>query len=217
MQNLKSLILFFGVVAVAVLVGCVIGWFGGGGFAGHPVPVPVAAAAAPSSESPPPPAAAKPKPAVPVAASDAPIPDAQSPAAVTNGEDAVQAILESEAEDAEKVKQLFALFPKLPPDAQDTVAGTLATLVPDENYAPLGRLLTDARLPVPVLDTLMSDAMARPNALMLPLMLELARNPAHAKAAEAKDTLATYLDKDCGTDWTQWQKEITAWLKDNPD
>lgn len=219
MQNFKSYILLAGVLVAAVLVGGIIGWLGGGGYADNPAPTPAAGVAAPLAETPAPQPAVVAKPITPVAAMAAApqTPDVQAFAAATNWEEAVQAVLDADIEDAEKAKQLFALFPKLPPDEQVTVVENLATLVPDENYAPMGKLLTDARLPAPVLDALMDNAQTRANAILLPLMLELARNPAHPKAAEARDTLKTYLDHDYGTDWVQWQQQITAWLKDDPD
>lgn len=220
MPNYKSYLLFAGVLAAAVLVGGVIGWLGGAGYADNPAPAPVASTAAPLAETPAPQPAAVAKPVVPVAAATAVPQPPAAPASVataTNWDETVQVILDADTEDAEKARQLFALFPKLPPDEQVTVVENLSTLVPDTNCAPMGRLLTDAKLPTPVLDALMSDALARPNATMLPLMLELARNPAHPKAAEAKDTLTSYLEKDYGTDWNQWQQQIAAWLKDNPD
>lgn len=221
MQNYRNYLLFAGILAAAVMVGGVIGWLGGAGYVDNPVSTPVAGVATPLAETPTPQPAVVSKPAVPVAATTAAaFPqtlDAQTSVAATNWDEAVQAILDADTEDAEKAKQLFALFPKLPADEQVTVVENLSTLVPDENYAPLGRLLADAKLPAPVLDALMADASARPDSMKLPLMLELARNSAHAKAAEAKETLETYLEKDYGTDWAQWQQQITAWLKDNPD
>lgn len=223
MQNFKNYITFAGILAAAVLAGCVIGWLGGGGFADHKGQTPVADTSAPASEQP----AAKPAgttpsatpaaPPVALAAAPANVPKAQLPVETTNWDETVQTILDADIEDAEKAKQLFALFPKLPPDEQVTVVENLSGLVPDENYAPMGRLLTDAKLPAPVLEALMADALGRPNAVMLPLMLEVARNPAHSQASEARDTLTSYLEKDYGSDWPQWQQQITAWLKDNPD
>jgi len=217
MQNFKSYILFAGVLAAAMLVGGVIGWLGGAGYDDNPPPASVASTPAPLAATPAPRPAAIPKPAIPVPAAVPHAPVTPAPAAATNWDEVVQAILDADTEDAEKAKQLFALFPKLPPEEQVNVVENLSGLVPDENYAPMGRLLTDAKLPAPVLEALMADALGRPNAIMLPLMLEVARNPAHSQAAEAKDTLTSYLEKDYGSNWAQWQQQIAAWLKDNPD
>jgi len=68
-----------------------------------------------------------------------------------------------------------------------------------------------------VLDVLLADALNRPNSLKLPLLLEVARQPDHPKAGEAKDLLELFLEEDHGKDWGQWQAKLEQWLKDNPD
>jgi hypothetical protein len=131
----------------------------------------------------------------------------------------VDEILLPEGNDAEKVKQLLAMFPTLPEDGQEEVAQHLSNLVADEDYAPLGKLLTDAKLPESVLDVLMADILNRPNAVKLPTLLEVARNPQHTEASEAKDLLELFLDPDeeYGNDWNKWRTKVAQWLKDNPD
>ena len=83
--------------------------------------------------------------------------------------------------------------------------------------APLGKLLTDSKLPEEVLDVLIVDVLNRPNSLKLPLLLEVARDTQHPKAAEAKDLLELYLEEDYGSDWNKWQAKMEQWLKENPD
>lgn len=217
MPNLKNILTIFAVLAAAVMVGCVIGWFGGRTSEDNLLPV---SAMSPASVEPSPiQSVAVSKPVVPVAGDTNQIETVPVPPkdADTNWDEVVQAILDSNAADADKAKKLFALFPTLPPDEQAAVVENLSELVTDENYASLGRLLKDPKLPTAVLDGLMGDALGRPNSVKLPLMLEVAQNPNHAKAAEAKDMLETYLEKDYGNDWAQWRQQLTAWLKDNPD
>jgi hypothetical protein len=132
-------------------------------------------------------------------------------------ENKVDEILSSDTDDTNKVKQLFDMFPHLPEEGQVEVAQHLSNLVPDENYAPLGQLLQNAKLPEAVLDVLMADALNRPNAVKLPVLLDVAQNPDNAKAGEAKDLLELYLDGDYGTDWNQWRQKLQDWLKENPD
>jgi hypothetical protein len=129
----------------------------------------------------------------------------------------VDEILASEMDDTNKVKQLFEIFPRLPEDGQIEVAQHLSNLVPDESYAPLGKLLENAKLPEDVLDVLMADALNRPNSVKLPTLLDVAQNPDNSKAGEAKDLLELYLDEDYGADWSQWRQKLQAWLKENPD
>jgi hypothetical protein len=57
----------------------------------------------------------------------------------------------------------------------------------------------------------------RPNKLKLPVLVEVARDPANPKAGEAKDLLELYLEEDYGADWNIWVQKVEQWLKDNPD
>lgn len=142
---------------------------------------------------------------------------ATNSASETNWEDKIDDIVGSDDPDTNKVKQLFALFPKLPPDGQEEVAQHLSNLVDDEDYAPLGELLKNAKLPEGVLDELLADVLNRPNDLKLPLLLDLASNPDHAKKDEAKDLLELYLGEDYGSDWNAWGTHMTNWMQQNPD
>jgi hypothetical protein len=136
---------------------------------------------------------------------------------ITDWEDKLEAILDSNDDDSTKVKQLLAMFPRLPEDGQTEVAQHLSNLVEDKDYAPLGKLLADAKLPETVLDVLVQDVLNRPNSLKLPSLLEVASNPQHPKAEEAKDLLELFLEEDYGTDWAKWQTKMQEWLKNNPD
>lgn len=129
-------------------------------------------------------------------------------------EDKLDDILASEEDDTNKVSQLFAIFQRLPEDGQEEVAQHLSNLVANENYAPLGQLLQNAKLPESVLDVLMGDALNRPNSVKLPLLLDIARNSDHPKADEAKDLIGLYLDED---DPAKWPQKLQEWLKENPD
>jgi hypothetical protein len=137
---------------------------------------------------------------------------------VTNDwEDQVDEILQSDAEEPAQARKLLKLFPRLPEEGQVEVAQHLANLTADEDYAPLRKILTDPKTAEDVSDILLSDLLDRPNAVKLPSLLEIARNPQHAKAEEAKDLLELYLDENYGDDWRQWQQKMEQWLKENPD
>jgi len=135
----------------------------------------------------------------------------------TNWEDKIDEIVGSDEADTNKVKELYALFPKLPPDGQEEAAQHLSNLVDDDDYAPLGEMLKNDKLPEGVLDELLADVLNRPNNLKLPLLLDLAQDPNHAKRDEAKDLLELYLGEDYGTDWNSWGQHMTNWLQQNPD
>jgi len=136
---------------------------------------------------------------------------------IVNWEEKIEEILGAEGDEAGKAKQMLALFPRLPEDGQVEVAQHLSNLLSDEDYAPLGKLLTDPQLPEDVLDVLLVDVLNRPNGLKLPLLLNVAREPQHPKASEAKDLLELYLEEDYGNDWNKWQAKLDQWIKDNPD
>jgi len=136
---------------------------------------------------------------------------------ITDWADKLDDILGSDGEESDKAKKLLAMFPHLPQDGQVEIAQHLSNLTADQDYAPLGKLLKDSSLAEQVLDILIVDVLNRPNSLKLPALLEVARDPQHPKAGEAKDLMELYLEEDYGTDWTKWQTKMEQWLKDNPD
>jgi hypothetical protein len=139
-------------------------------------------------------------------------------AAGTNAwEEKIDDIVGSDDPDTNKIAQLYALFPKLPPDGQEEAAQHLSNLVDDEDYAPLGEMLKNDKLPEGVLDELLADVLNRPNNLKLPLLLAVAADANHAKHDEAKDLLELYLGEDYGSDWNSWHQHMTNWLQQNPE
>jgi len=138
-------------------------------------------------------------------------------ASETNWEEKIDDIVGSDEPDTNKVKQLFALFPKLPEDGQEEAAQHLSNLVDDDNYSQLGDLLKNDKLSEGVLDELLADVLNRPNNLKLPLLLNVASDADHSKHDEAKDLLELYLGEDYGTDWNTWGQHMTNWMQQNPD
>jgi hypothetical protein len=136
---------------------------------------------------------------------------------VADWDDKINDILSPEGDEKEKSKKLIELFPQLPPDGQEEVAHHLSNLVADEDYAPLANFVTNSTLPEAVLDVFVEDVFNRPNAIKLPLLLDIAQDPQHPRASEAKDVLELFLEEDFGNDWTKWHGKMDQWLKDNPD
>jgi hypothetical protein len=165
----------------------------------------------------PPPIASSRQPAEPIT-SENPATVAATPSGlITNWSDKLDEILTSNAEEADKAKQLLEMFPHLSEEAQVEVAGHLANLLPDKDYPALAKYLADPKMSEAVLDVLLGDALNRPNSVKLPLLLEVARQSDHPKAGEAKDILELFLEEDHGKNWDQWQTKLEQWLKDNPD
>lgn len=136
---------------------------------------------------------------------------------VFNWEDRVDQILTGDGDTADKAKHMLDLFPRLPQEGQQEVAQHLSNLVSDQDYPELAKLLSDTNLAAPVLDVFFGDTLNRPNSVKLPALLQVARQPQHPKAAEAKEVLALFLDDDYGSDWDKWQAAVDQWLKNNPD
>jgi len=135
----------------------------------------------------------------------------------TNWPDKIDTILASDVPESDKTKQFLEMFPKLPEEGQEAVVNHLSNLLPNEEYGQLANLFTNAELSPEVLEVLLRDALNRPNSLKLPVLLEVARNPQHVKAAEARETLAFMLEEDDGDDWPKWQAKMNEWLQANPD
>jgi hypothetical protein len=211
-----------GVVAAVILIGIAVGWWGSrGGKTDVSIP-------APPSQTPPPDIGQKDTNSSSFFTRNHPRPTAEisvppmvtSPEAtnlIANWEDKLDEILVGSEDEAEKAKKLVAMFPRLPEDGQVEVAQHLSNLVPDEDYASLEQFLTNSTLPEAVLDSLLADALNRPNSIKLPALLSVARDGQNPKAGEAKDVLALFLEDDYGTDWNAWQTKLDQWLKDNPD
>ena len=145
------------------------------------------------------------------------IPPKVMPGVIADWDDKINDILGPEDDEKDKAKKLIDLFPHLPPEGQEEVAHHLSNLVADEDYAPLSSFVTNSALPEAVLDVFVEDVFNRPNAVKLPLLLDIAQDPQHPRASEAKDVLELFLEEDFGNDWTKWHAKMDQWLKDNPD
>jgi hypothetical protein len=204
-----------GILASIVLIGLAVGWLGS---RQGPEAPPPAVSAEPTSTPPLKFAKTRLESAeTPVAQTNEPAPSGAATNLVIDWEGRLDHILGAEGTESDKAKRLLELFPNLPENGQVEVAQHLSNLLGDQDYAPMGSFLTNSALPEPVLDVLMADLLNRPNSIKLPLILEVARDPQHPKATEAKDLLEIFLDENFDQDWAKWQAKIDQWLKDNPD
>jgi hypothetical protein len=223
MRKYSKILLGGALVAAVIGVGILLGWWGSREkprpqatpSVATPSPLPAVGVKPPSTRpeltSGPPPTAAVGTSTPPATAA---VPAAAGTNVIADWEDKLDTILGSDDEDTNKVKQLLAMFPRLPEEGQTEVAQHLSNLVPDDDYGPLGQLLENPKTSESVLDVLMSDVLNRPNSVKLPLLLQLAQNPDHPKAEEAKDLVELYLDEE---DPAKWPQKMQEWLKDNPD
>lgn len=135
---------------------------------------------------------------------------------ITNWEDKVDEVLRQEAEPAEIGKKFLELLPQLPEEGRVEALEHAANLLADADYAPLGRMLSDPKLPEAEVEILMRDMLNRSNAIKLPLLLQVARTAGHAKATEAREILEVFLGEDYGSDWDKWQGKVDEFLKEEP-
>lgn len=148
---------------------------------------------------------------------DNPVVPKVAPGQMADWDEKVSDVLGAEGDEKDKAKKLVEIFPNLPPEGQEEVAHHLSNLVADEDYAPLSNFATNSALPEAVLDVFVEDVFNRPNAIKLPVLLDIAQDPQHPRASEAKDVLELFLEEDFGSDWTKWHAKMEKWLKDNPD
>jgi len=151
------------------------------------------------------------------ATNENPMPSKVASGVIADWDQKVSDILGTEGDEKDKAKQLVDIFPHLPPEGQEEVAHHLSNLVADEDYAPMSSFVTNSALPEAVLDVFVEDVFNRPNAIKLPVLLDIAQDPQHPRAGEAKDVLELFLEEDFGNDWTKWHAKMDKWLKDNPD
>src|SRR5436309_2529016 len=172
-----------GLIAAVLVVGIALGWLA----------TPRKGATTPASLSPTPPATAtstdraffpqnaRPRPSGPSTNQMVSAPAATGTNVMADWESRLDDILGSDSDETQKAKQMLAIFRRLPEEGQVEAAQHLSNLLADAEYAPLGKYLTDAKLPEAVLDVLIVDVLNRPNGLKLPLLLEVARAPGHPK------------------------------------
>jgi hypothetical protein len=163
------------------------------------------------------PAPSNPTPAMARATNENLMPPKVAPGQLADWDEKVSDVLGAEGDEKDKAKKLIDMFPHLPPEGQEEVAHHLSNLVADEDYAPMSNFVTNSALPEAVLDVFVEDVFNRPNAIKLPLLLDIAQDPQHPRASEAKDVLELFLEEDFGSDWTKWHAKMDKWLKDNPD
>jgi hypothetical protein len=140
-----------------------------------------------------------------------------TPPLLAEWENRIDDILRLESEPSTAGKRLMELLPQLPADGRVEALEHAANLIGDEDYAPLGRLLSDPKTSEEELEILMRDVLNRSNELKLPLLLQVARTSGHLKATESREILEVFLGEDYGDDWTTWQAKVTEFIKENPE
>ena len=109
----------------------------------------------------------------------------------------------------EKARAIFAVLPTLPEEALAIAAEQAVEKLPDADYpATALPVVTNPETHGQVLSVLFADLLERPDAITLPALLTIARNPDHPFAPSALDDLRLLLSADHGSDWPRWDAAI---------
>ncbi len=218
MRNKTGLLKILGFIAAAVIIGVGLGWLASRpktiahqtGEASESSPTAATTAKSATAAQPAPEHATEPTITISAAA------PGELPAKEDWG-DKISNILTEDTEHPQKCKDMLALYPDLPDDGKLEIVQHLNNLIENENYAAMGKILIDPKTPAAVGEAILNDLFNRPGSLKIPLMLQIARTPGHPMAETARENLVLFLEEDHGTDWAQWEKTATTWLKSNPD
>lgn len=132
---------------------------------------------------------------------------------VADWEPRLAAVLRLDVEPSEMGRQMLEMLPQLPPAGRLQAIRRVAESLPDGDYAPLGKMLSDPETPEDELDAMMRDLLHRPNSLKLPALLTVARTAGHPYRADAREILAVVLGEDFEEDWGTWESAIAAWVE----
>ena len=123
----------------------------------------------------------------------------------------------SGVDDLEASQKIIGLMATLPDSNKVEAADFLVALLPDEGYHMLVPMLTNTQTKPDLLEVLMVDLVDRPNAIQVPLLLDIARNPTHPRNGEARELLGLYIEADHGNDWSAWEQAAQQFIAENPD
>jgi len=117
----------------------------------------------------------------------------------------------------ERAKAIFGRFAEWPPEALATASAQAVDGLPDGEYAAIVLpILTDPQTHGQALSVLFADLLERPDAIALPALVAIARNPLHSFGPSALDDLRLLLDADHGKDWGRWDAAVGARVAEKP-
>ncbi len=119
--------------------------------------------------------------------------------------------------DTAKAEQLLAKINSLPPDGKVLAMEYATKLIPDEDYLRLRAWIFKLVSSDELRETVMLDALTRSEALRMPTLVEMLRQPPNPAQEEVREILLAYLDKDYGTDTKGWDAAVQKFLAENPD
>jgi len=134
-------------------------------------------------------------------------------AAGPNWEAPINSILESAEDNDTVAMRLNALGPSLPLDGHLEATQHMVNLLSDESYQPALQKLVNPATPPEVMEVIYSDVLNRPNAVKLPVLINLLAVPGHPLRGEALDTLQIFVGRDLGNDTQAWSAAVQEFLR----
>lgn len=116
------------------------------------------------------------------------------------------------ANETESAQLLINMMPSLPPEGQVEAAQHISNLILDKDYDRVKPLLRNPALPEEVHDVLFTDLMNREDAVKLPMLLDVAKQPNHPYHEEALTDLQIFLDQDNEQNWGKWDGAVKSYL-----
>lgn len=120
--------------------------------------------------------------------------------------------------DRNKVAQLLAMIPKLPPDAQTLAMENATALIPDSEYLNYRGHLLQLAQSVEMRESVMNDSLTRGEEIRLPNLLEMMRTSTNEQEKrEIREIFEAYLDKDYGPNPAHWEAPLRQWVAAHSD
>jgi len=109
-------------------------------------------------------------------------------------------------------RQILALLLDAPTKQQADLAGHVANLTPDDDYAPIAWLITRRGVTGAAMQELLEDLHDRPVEIKLPVMAGILSQADHPGAAESEHALHVYLQVSHGYPSDAWHAEVETFL-----
>lgn len=213
----STLVRIFGILALAIVVGGLIGWWASRNPNPQTNPGTSQSVTEPSN-----PVAEVSEPIMTEPATNTDVTPVPNVTSITNipfdpalWDERLDEILGNPDDDTDrKAREMLDMMDKVSVEAQTEIAGHIINLVDDNDFTTrAAKYLTNAEVPEAVSSVFMNDLYNRDEFMKLPLLLAVARNEKHALRDEAKDLLELYVEEDYGTNWNQWEEATKKYLK----
>jgi hypothetical protein len=130
--------------------------------------------------------------------------------------EAIDTVLRDTTDVTAKSRRMLELLPHLPPALQAEAAQHLVNFATDTAPGTVVEPLLDSKIDRSAHAVLLLGLLQRADKIRLPTLLQIARNPEHAKCADALQYLHFLLESDDPADSAAWEPRIEARLRPTP-